>query len=93
MRSKLSKEPTNKYSPMESSLFDILARHKVPMSLVALALEYYAPGSGPFNWQPIIRGALETLIRKAKLNKEPWQIEKIKKPGEKRLTYQIRGVK
>lgn len=89
MRSKLSKEPRNKYSPAELSLFQILAANKYNLNLQALALGHYAPGSLPLNWQPIVRVTLNQLMKKMELNKEFWRIVKIKTPGEKELKYQI----
>lgn len=89
MRLKLSENPKNKYSPAERSLFQILASNKFNLNLQALALEHYAPGPLPLNWQPIVRVTLNQLMKKMELNKEAWRIEKIKTPGEKELKYQI----
>lgn len=90
MRSRLSKEPRNKYSPAEVSLFEVLASFKKPINLNDLALGHYAPGPLPFNWQPIIRVTLNQLMKKMELNKEPMRIERIKTQGEKTLTYQLK---
>lgn len=90
MLSKLSENPRTKYSPAELSLFQILAKCKKPIKLGALALGHYAPGPLPFNYQPIVRVTLNQLMKKMDLNKEAWCINKIKTPGEKELTYQIK---
>lgn len=90
MRSRLSKEPMVKYSPAEASLFEVVVRGgKKPLTLNDVALEHYAPGPLPLNWQPIVRVTLNQLMKKMKLNKEACMIKKIKTPGEKALTYQI----
>ncbi len=90
MRSKLSDTPRNKYSPAESSLFEVLAScKKQPITLGRLALGHYAPGPRPLNWRPIVRVTLGQLMKKMDLNKELWRINKIKTPGEKEIQYQI----
>lgn len=90
MRSKLSDNPRNKYSSAEVSLFQVIASYRAPITLGDLALEHYAPGPMPLNWQPIVRVTLNQLMKKMELNKEPMRIDKIKTPGEKELKYQLK---
>jgi hypothetical protein len=74
-----------KYSPSELRVLELL--NSKPQSSTTLCEKYFQAGELPFNAQKIIIGVLTSLARKAKFNKDSFQVQKSKRAGPKPMEF------
>jgi hypothetical protein len=69
-----------RYSPAEREVFALL-RESPRDSAVISRLRYGTNGAMPFNGRKIVIGALRSLVRKARVNGEPFRIAHSRRSG------------
>lgn len=72
-----------RYSPSERRLFQFLPQGSAPsITIDDLAAHYYAAlGPPPFNGRTIINGYVNSLMKKARYNDEPFVIKRTRRSG------------
>lgn len=83
----LSLDKEIKYSPLERKLFSALQRR--PLSTVDLTEVVYTRQRRPFNARQSVLGALNSLSRKVKKNKEPFEVKRSTRQGPHPVNFWI----
>lgn len=78
-----------KYSPMEEKLLRLLPKGGKPITSSKLAEKIYSRDvhASPLFARESVRGIMASLIRKTKLNREPYVIERSERAGPHPLEY------
>lgn len=80
-----------KYSPLEQKLFRHLQR--TPKSTIDIAEAVYPTRDRPFNARQSVLGALNSLSKKIRQNREPFAIKKSKRQGPHPVNFWIDGTR
>jgi hypothetical protein len=83
----LSEDKKVKYSPLEKRLFGQLQR--TPKSTVDIAEAVYPVRDRPFNARQSVLGALNSLSKKIKQNREPFAVKKSRRQGPHPVNFWI----
>ncbi len=83
----LSTDKKVKYSPLEQKIFGALK--KAPRSTVDIAEDIYPQAQRPFNARQSVLGALNSLSKKVKQNKEPFSVKRDKRSGPHPVNFWI----
>ena len=89
---KLKKAEFVRYSPMEQKLFELLrSKRGRPVTTEWLTLQLYAHmgREPPLSARIILTGVLRSLIKKAKINKEPFTIVRTPAQGPHSINVSI----
>lgn len=84
----LSAEPKVSYSPFEQKVFAAL-QLKVPKSTVDITDEVYTPRERPHNARQSVLGALISLSKKVRKNREPFAVKKSERKGPHPVNFWI----
>ena len=83
----LSENRDVKYSPLEKRLFGQLQRS--PKSTVDITEAVYPERERPFNARQSVLGALNSLSKKIRQNREPFAIKKSKRKGPHPVNFWV----
>lgn len=73
------------YSPNEQKVLKLLTAR--PQNSVTLCEKFYQPEKPPYYGRQIIIGLMSSLMRKTKLNKEPFKVHKSKRGGPHPISF------